>query len=252
MTAARSQTCATTGRSWVTSTRARPSSLDSRVSRSRIWACTMTSSAVVGSSASRIFGSQASAIAIAARCRMPPENSCGYRSPAAAGMPTSSSSSPARRRAAAPWATPWKAIGSAICQPTFLTGFSAFIAPWKTIATSVQRCARTESSPPARMLRPFTSTSPASVAVGGSRPISASTVVVLPQPDSPTRPNRSPSSSAKLTPAAACTCDAACGRSNQTCRSRTSSRLKSRPAPFRPAGAAASGAPTGGPPSAAG
>ena len=44
-----------------------------------------------------------------------------------------------RRRAAAPEATPWKAIGSAICQPTFFTGLRAFIAPWNTIAMSFQR-----------------------------------------------------------------------------------------------------------------
>ena len=43
-----------------------------------ICACTVTSSAVVGSSASSTSGSLASAIAIIARCRMPPENSCGY------------------------------------------------------------------------------------------------------------------------------------------------------------------------------
>ena len=49
----------------------------SESSSSRICACTITSSAVVGSSASSTFGSQASAIAIAARWRMPPENSCG-------------------------------------------------------------------------------------------------------------------------------------------------------------------------------
>jgi len=34
---------------------------------------TVTSSAVVGSSAIRIWGSQASAMAIITRCRMPPE-----------------------------------------------------------------------------------------------------------------------------------------------------------------------------------
>ena len=48
-----------------------------RRSSSRICACTITSSAVVGSSASSTLGSQASAIAIAARWRIPPENSCG-------------------------------------------------------------------------------------------------------------------------------------------------------------------------------
>ena len=50
----------------------------SRSSRSRIWACTVTSSAVVGSSAISRSGFSESAIAIIARCRMPPENSCGY------------------------------------------------------------------------------------------------------------------------------------------------------------------------------
>ena len=45
--------------------------------RSRICACTVTSSAVVGSSAMSRSGLHDSAIAIIARCRMPPENWCG-------------------------------------------------------------------------------------------------------------------------------------------------------------------------------
>ncbi len=45
--------------------------------RSRICACTVTSSAVVGSSAMSSSGSRHSAIAIMKRCRMPPENWCG-------------------------------------------------------------------------------------------------------------------------------------------------------------------------------
>ena len=45
--------------------------------RSRICACTVTSSAVVGSSAISSAGLQDSAMAIIARCRMPPENWCG-------------------------------------------------------------------------------------------------------------------------------------------------------------------------------
>ena len=40
---------------------------------------------------------------------------------------------------------------------------------------------------------PLTVTLPATSAFGGSSPISASSAVVLPQPDSPTRPSRSPS-----------------------------------------------------------
>src|SRR5262249_57653714 len=122
----------------------------------------------------------------------PPENLGGYLSPAAAGMPPISSSSPARLRAAAPCATPWNAIGSAIGQPTFFTGFRAFIAPWNTMATSFHRYGWTESSPPARMFWPLIRTSPEADELGGSSPMSARIVVVFPQPDSPTRPNRSP------------------------------------------------------------
>ena len=46
--------------------------------RSRICAWIVTSSAVVGSSAIRSFGLQASAMAIITRWRMPPESWCGY------------------------------------------------------------------------------------------------------------------------------------------------------------------------------
>ena len=42
--------------------------------RSRIWACTVTSSAVVGSSAISSEGLQDSAMAMTARWRMPPES----------------------------------------------------------------------------------------------------------------------------------------------------------------------------------
>ena len=44
---------------------------------STICAWMVTSSAVVGSSAMSTLGSLAIAIAIIARCRIPPENSCG-------------------------------------------------------------------------------------------------------------------------------------------------------------------------------
>ena len=53
-------------------------SAESRASRSRICFCTVTSSAVVGSSAMSSSGLQESAIAMTTRCRMPPESSCGY------------------------------------------------------------------------------------------------------------------------------------------------------------------------------
>ncbi len=73
------------------------------LSSSRICACTVTSSAVVGSSAISSLGSLASAIAIITRWRMPPENSCGYWSTrrSGSGIPTIVSSSTTRLRASA-------------------------------------------------------------------------------------------------------------------------------------------------------
>ncbi len=57
---------------------AEPVSCWTSCSTSMTWACTVTSSAVVGSSAISSFGSLAIAMAIIARWRIPPENSCGY------------------------------------------------------------------------------------------------------------------------------------------------------------------------------
>ena len=101
MTRTSSAVPATTPRSWVMRTSAAPVSARASASTSRIWAWTVTSSAVVGSSAMMTFGSFAIAIAMTTRCRIPPENSCGNdpaRS-AALGIPTRSSSSTARFRA---------------------------------------------------------------------------------------------------------------------------------------------------------
>ena len=65
---------ATTPRSWVITITAESNSDCRSWISSRICACTVTSSAVVGSSAMRRSGSQESDIAIMARCRIPPEN----------------------------------------------------------------------------------------------------------------------------------------------------------------------------------
>ena len=73
----RSQVSAMTDRSWVIRISDSPRSRRRSSSSCRIWAWTMTSSAVVGSSPMTIAGSQASAIAIIARWRMPPDSSCG-------------------------------------------------------------------------------------------------------------------------------------------------------------------------------
>ena len=77
MTATSSQMSATTPRSWLTMTTDRPVSRTRARSRLRISACTVTSSAVVGSSAISSFGCPVSARAIATRCAMPPDSWCG-------------------------------------------------------------------------------------------------------------------------------------------------------------------------------
>ena len=93
-------------------------------------------------------------------------------------------------------AIPCSSIGSTIWSPIVLTGLNAFIAPWKTIAMSFQRCGLIVSSPPREdVLAVEEHPAGRRDAVGGSRPMSARIVVVLPQPDSPTSPSRSPSSS---------------------------------------------------------
>ena len=77
MTITRSHVSAITDRSWVMSISDRPRSWRSCSRSWRICAWTMTSSAVVGSSPMTIAGSHASAIAIIARWRIPPDSSCG-------------------------------------------------------------------------------------------------------------------------------------------------------------------------------
>ena len=77
MTQTRSAILRTMPRSWVMNRIAMPRR-DCRSLRSwRICACTVTSSAVVGSSAIKRSGSLASAIAIITRWRWPPESWCG-------------------------------------------------------------------------------------------------------------------------------------------------------------------------------
>ena len=108
---------------------------------SMICAWMVTSSAVVGSSAIRTSGLQLIAMAIIARWRMPPENSNGYWSTrlSASGMPTRASRSAAICHASLLPLSWWSMIASAICLPTFMTGFRLVIGSWKIIAMSLPR-----------------------------------------------------------------------------------------------------------------
>ena len=141
MMATRSARPATTPRSCVTSTTAAPVMSRAVLSTSRICACTVTSSAVVGSSARITFGWLAIASAIITRWRIPPENSWGYDCARSAGrgMPTISSSSTARCNAASFEMSLCIWSASAICRPMVCTGLSADSGSWKTIAMSLPR-----------------------------------------------------------------------------------------------------------------
>ena len=103
---------------------------------------------MVGSSAIRIFGLHASAIAIMTRWRIPPESWCGYSSTmrSGVGIPTSVSISTARARACF-FVMPWCSVRlSIICRPTVNTGFKEVIGSWKIIEMSFPRILRMSRS----------------------------------------------------------------------------------------------------------
>ena len=201
ITATSSVRPATTPRSWVISTSAICRRRCSRASRSRICACTVTSSAVVGSSAIRSRGSQESAMAIATRCRMPPERWCGYwRSRASGvGMPTSAKSSTARTRAWVVSISMCACRVSTICVPMLSTGLSEVIGSCNTTAIERARSWRSASGASVVSSRPSSLTRPLMRALGGSRRSTARASMVLPDPDSPTMPRVRPAASVRLT-----------------------------------------------------
>ncbi len=142
MIAMRSLNSTSSERSCVMKSTAKPSRFLSVSSSCRISRCTTTSSAVVGSSITISSGSSASAIAITTRWRMPPESSCGYERTRPRSIPTISSRSPARASASARRMRSWAWNMSTNWSPTRITGFSTFIALWKTSETCRQRTRR--------------------------------------------------------------------------------------------------------------
>ena len=162
-------------------------------SSSRICACTITSSAVVGSSASRTFGlageghRDRGALAHPARelVRVPGARARPGSRPSRAARP------PARWRAA-PSAIPCSSIGSTIWTPTVFTGLarSSPLEDHRDVLPAVR--AHVVLAAGQDVLAVEQHLAPATLAVGGSSPMSARIVVVLPQPDSPTSPMRSP------------------------------------------------------------
>ena len=204
ITITRSAISATAPMSCVISTMAVPRSRCSSRSRSKICACTVTSSAVVGSSAIRMSGRQASAIAIITRWRMPPDILCGWSSTrrSGAGMPTWRSISMARSRAARRSSPACTRSDSPIWSPTVYTGFSEVIGSWKIIEMRLPRTSPMRASLACTRSSPRNSTRPARMRPGGEgmRRSSASAVMLLPQPDSPTTHSVSPGLTSKSTP----------------------------------------------------
>ena len=199
ITSIRSHVWETTAMSWLMSRIAAPSASRVRASRRSTWRCTVTSSAVVGSSAMTSFGCPIRPMPIIARCRMPPENSCGYcrARRAAAGTRTAVSRSIARANAARrdrPWCC---SDTSASCRPTRRAGLNDVIGSWNTMASDVpsSRSEAAASGVPANSSRSAVTTPGASI-----RRDTASAVRLLPEPDSPTTPIASPGRTLKLTP----------------------------------------------------
>ena len=178
-------------------------------SRSIIWAWMVTSNAVVGSSAMSTLGLQDKAMAIMARCRMPPENSWGYcfaRS-SGLGMFTIFKYLMASALASFPDSFRWCLMASTICLPTGLVGFRQVMGSWKIIDTSLPRSCCISFSLAATMSCSPRRTSPWGMRAGGMgfSFITVWAVTLLPQPDSPTMASTSPWCRVKVTPRTAFT-----------------------------------------------
>ena len=175
--------------------------------RSRICVRSVTSSAVVGSSASSRCGRPDSAIAIIARCRWPPESWCGKASArrSGSGMPVARRASTAASHASRLPSPSLSCSTSAIWSPTVYSGFSAVIGSWKIIAISRPRTASSSRSGSASRSRGFSpslaekSADPLTAALG-TRPSRLSALTVLPDPDSPTSASFSPRATEKSMP----------------------------------------------------
>ena len=169
--------------------------LRSRI-REMIWACTVTSRAVVGSSATRTDGSPTSDMAITARCRIPPENSCGYWEMRSCGLgiPTSVSMRTASLSNSALGIRGLRiSTTSDTWRPILIDGLSDVIGFWNTILISEPRNSARRASVAACRSSPLMRMCAASIlAVDGRRPMAANMVTDLPEPDSPTKPTFSP------------------------------------------------------------
>src|SRR3954453_13357152 len=108
-------------------------------------------------------------------------------------MPTSCSTSTDRCSITSPERSPWARMVSSNCLPSWVTGFSAFIALCMTTDRSRHRVADSSFAVMVTRSRPRKLTLPALMRAGGlSSCAMPKSIVDLPQPDSPTTPTNSP------------------------------------------------------------
>ena len=205
-TSTRSARSAATPRSWVIISSEIPDSR-TRLSRwSRIRRCTVTSRALVGSSAISSAGWPASAIAIRTRWRMPPDISCGYWRARSTALSRPACSS-ASMTSAESWRLsrmPRLRTASATVVPTRRVGLRPTIGSWGTRPMTDPRMARGGARTRRATSSPSTSIRPAvTCALVGSSPMIALAAVVLPDPDSPTRATVSPGAICRSRPSSA-------------------------------------------------
>ena len=86
----------------------------------------------------------------------------------------------------------WMRSASTTCWPTVYTGVSAESGSWKIIDICLPRMSDICRSSRPISSRPPSRTDPLTAALDGSRPMIASEVTDLPDPDSPTMPSTSP------------------------------------------------------------
>jgi len=101
-----------------------------------------------------------------------------------------------------------------------MTGFSAVIGSWNTIAMRAPRSARSRAALAASTFSPCTSMRPPEgTSDGGKRPIAACAITDFPEPDSPSRHTTWPGMTSNEMASTACARSAPAGRSMR--RSRT-------------------------------
>ena len=150
----------------------------------------------MGSSANSSLGEPAIAMAITARCSMPPDHWKGYslKRCSGLGMPTRPSSSMPRSRACRCDMPPNTRSPSVIWSPMGHTGFRLVMGFWKIMLSSVPRSRRISSSPRLSRSRPsyWTAPSVCALADGGRSRRTLRQSTDLPLPDLPTIPSVPP------------------------------------------------------------